>query len=206
MKKLTRLLSTIFIGGVAVIFPLVVLVFFFTWLYGVTTDALRPVALQINQWLGISVSLAAVLSVAVILIGCFVIGLIVRTKVGNFMHDRLERHFLGRIPGYRLIREAARPFFNTDKKTQLFTRPALIRPYDNETLMTAFITDHHPDSGIYTAFVPTSPNPTNGLVFHVSEDRVQFVEAGFEETMRSVVAGGAGTSGLLDKRRDSEPA
>jgi uncharacterized membrane protein len=189
---------------VAVIFPLVVLVFFFTWLYGITSDALRPIAIQINQWLGISVSLSAILSGAVILIGCFAIGLIVRTKVGNFIHDRLERHLLRRIPGYSLIREAARPFFNTDRKTQLFTRPAMIRPYEADTLMTAFITDHHEESGMYTAFVPTSPNPTNGLVFHVSADRVRFLDAGFEETMRSVVAGGAGTGSLLDKVR-AEP-
>ncbi len=203
MKKLSRFISTMFIGGVAVIFPVVVLIFFFNWLYSVTTEALRPVSLYLNQLMGISVSLAAVLSVIVIAVGCFVIGLIVRTKVGTFAHQSLERHFLRRIPGYSLIREAARPFFNTDKRSQLFTRPALIRPYENETQMTAFITDEHDESGMYTAFVPTSPNPTNGLVFHITADRVQFVDASFEETMRSVVAGGAGTRILMDKKRKS---
>ncbi|AHC13921.1 DUF502 domain-containing protein [Salinispira pacifica] len=204
MKRLSRFISTIFIGGVAVIFPLAVLFFFFTWLFRLVSQAVLPVALKINEWLEISVSLASAIAVILILAGCFVIGLIVKTKFGNFIHNRLERHILRRVPGYNLLREAAKPFFNTERN-EMFTRPALIRPYDNETMMTAFITDHHVEKGFYTAFVPTSPNPTNGLVFHVTEDRVDFLDTGFEETMRSVVAGGNGTGELMNKIRKTDP-
>ena len=197
-KRLRKFISTIFIGGIGVIFPVLVLFFFFNWLFTIVSNALRPIALQINQWVGISVGMASILSVLAILGICFFIGLVVKTRAGKFIHSRLEKHLFSRVPGYRLLREAAKPFFNTEKNV-MFTKPALIRPYDNNTLMTAFITDHHEPSNMYTAFVPTSPNPTNGLVFHVTRDRVQFLDSTFEETMRSIVAGGNGSKSLLSK-------
>ncbi|MGI9256261.1 MAG: DUF502 domain-containing protein [Salinispira sp.] len=201
-KRLGRFITTVFIGGIGVIFPVVVLFFFFGWLFRIISTAILPITMQINQWLNISVSLASILSIVVILTSCFFIGLFVKTKTGHFVHNKLEKYFLSRIPGYRLLREAAKPFFNPEKSV-IFTKPVLIRPYANDTWMTAFITDHHTPSKTYTAFVPTSPNPTNGLVFHVPEDRVQFLDSSFEEIMRSVVAGGSGSAVLLEKIRPS---
>lgn len=203
-NRLGKFITTVFIGGIGVIFPLVVLFFFFSWLFRLVTNFVQPVAIQVNHWLGIPMSMAAVISVAVILLVCFFIGLIIRTRTGIFIHNKLEKHLLIRIPGYRLLREAAKPFFNTEKNV-LFTKPALIKPYGNETLMTAFITDYHKASKTYTAFVPTSPNPTNGLVFHVPADQVQFLNSTFEDTMRSIVAGGNGSASLLDKIRELPP-
>lgn len=202
-KRVKKFLSTAFIGGFGVIFPALILFFLFSWLFRIVSNALRPIAVQINQWIGISVGMASILAVLAILGTCFFIGLVVRTRTGHFIHKMLEKHFLSRVPGYRLLREAAKPFFNTERNVA-FTKPALIRPYETDTLMTAFITDYHEESGMYTAFVPTSPNPTNGLLFHVSKDRVQFLDSTFEETMRSVVAGGNGSKALLSKIQNGQ--
>ena len=64
-------------------------------------------------------------------------------------------------------------------------------------MMTCFITDESDETGICTAFVPTSPNPTNGLVFHVKKEDVTFLDASFEDVMKSVIAAGAGSSRLI---------
>ena len=63
--------------------------------------------------------------------------------------------------------------------------------------MTAFITDTHASSR-YTLFVPTGPNPTSGLIFHIPQEYVHPVKVSVEETMRSVIGCGAGSSNLLD--------
>ncbi|MEJ2286453.1 MAG: hypothetical protein P8X85_22980 [Desulfobacterales bacterium] len=63
--------------------------------------------------------------------------------------------------------------------------------------MTAFVTDTH-DSGRHTVFVPTGPNPTSGLIFHVPDKYVHPVGVSVEETLRSVIGCGAGSSNLID--------
>ena len=204
LRRFFRFCTTILIGGIGVIFPLVTLIFVFKWLYDVLSRAVRPLAMELNGLLGVPVNTASILSILVILASCFIIGLIIKTKTGTFVHNLLEKHFFSRLPGYRLLREAARSFF-TIEQNPIFTRPALIRPYDSTTRMTAFITDHHKPSGTYTAFVPTSPNPTSGMILHVSEDRVQFLNSTFEETMRTVVTGGNGSHNIFSKIRQSPP-
>jgi len=49
------------------------------------------------------------------------------------------------------------------KKKFPFSSIVLVRTYDNETLMTGFITDEYPD-GRCSVFVPTGPNSTTGLI------------------------------------------
>jgi uncharacterized membrane protein len=73
---------------------------------------------------------------------------------------------------------------------------ALVQVFGNETPMTAFITDTH-DDGRVTVFIPTGPNPTSGLIFHLKKEFVHPVNVTVEETMRSVIGCGAGSTNLL---------
>ena len=82
-------------------------------------------------------------------------------------------------------------------KKSPFSSVALVQAFGNETLMTAFITDTHAD-GRQTVFLPTGPNPTSGLIFHIPEKYVHPVGVSVEETMRSVIGCGAGSANLLN--------
>jgi uncharacterized membrane protein len=70
--------------------------------------------------------------------------------------------------------------------------------------MTAFITDTH-QNGRYTVFVPTGPNPTSGLIFHIPQEYVHPVGVSVEAAMRSVIGCGAGSADLLNAY-DGRPA
>jgi len=67
--------------------------------------------------------------------------------------------------------------------------------------MTAFITDTHED-GSYTLFVPTGPNPTSGLIFHLAGKYVHPVDVPVQDAMRSIISCGAGSSKLIDELKD----
>ena len=67
--------------------------------------------------------------------------------------------------------------------------------------MTGFITDSH-DNGRYTIFVPTGPNPTSGLIFHLPPKYVHPVKVSVEETLRSVIGCGAGSSNIFKAYQD----
>ena len=73
-----------------------------------------------------------------------------------------------------------------------FSRVALVKLFNNDTLVTTFITDEHED-GSFTVFMPTGPNPTSGNIFHLNKDSVFPVEVSVEETLRSIISCGAGS-------------
>ena len=52
--------------------------------------------------------------------------------------------------------------------------------------------------GGVAVFVPTGPNPTSGLIFHVPRDHVHPVAVSVEEAMRSVIGCGAGSTALVN--------
>jgi uncharacterized membrane protein len=124
-----------------------------------------------------------------------VVGIFVKTRVGQFIQHNLEKRILQMAPGYPTIKSIVMQFIG--KKKSPFSSVALVEVFGNETLMTAFITDTH-DSGRYTVFVPTGPNPTSGLIFHMPKKHVHPVKVSVEETMRSVIGCGAGSANLLD--------
>jgi uncharacterized membrane protein len=72
-------------------------------------------------------------------------------------------------------------------------------------MCTAFVTDEHPD-GSYTVFVPTGPNPTSGQIFHLKKDFVHPVDVGVDETMRSILSCGAGSTPLIQSHSSKTTA
>ena len=77
------------------------------------------------------------------------------------------------------------------KKKFPFSSVVLVQMYDNETLMTGFITDEYPD-GRCSVFVPTGPNPTTGFIFHLKSEYVHPGNVSVEEANRSMISCGAG--------------
>lgn len=63
--------------------------------------------------------------------------------------------------------------------------------------MTGFVTDELPN-GKLTIFVPTGPNPTNGFIFHVDEDQVEYLDTNTEDAMRSIIGVGVGSADALN--------
>jgi uncharacterized membrane protein len=82
-------------------------------------------------------------------------------------------------------------------KQSPLSKVALVKPFNNETLVTAFITHEHAD-GSFTVFVPMSP-PTSGFVFHLKSSMVQPIDVNTEEAMKTMLGLGTGSGKLLEK-------
>jgi uncharacterized membrane protein len=119
----------------------------------------------------------------------FFIGVIVKTRIGNFLRSVVEKNLL-KIPGYRIARETVKQFFGKNKS--FFSQVVLIDPFNAGTLQTGFITE---DQGEFiTVFVPTGPNPTSGMIYHLSRDRVLLTETTVENGMKTIFSCGARSS------------
>lgn len=208
MKRLKSFIRMSLLGGLVVILPVVLLTITFKWIWNFISDRIQPVTnliLSITEIAGLRFQsdmqklFADIIAILVILIICFIVGVIVRTKVGKYLHKQVEKRILARFPLYNLFRETILQFFGT--KRMPFSKVAVANIYGNETMVTAFITDEH-DNGMVTVFVPTGPNPTSGNIYHLKEEFVHPVDAPVEDTMRSIISCGAGSKNILSKVKE----
>lgn len=199
MEKLKSFLKTSIIGGVVVILPMFIFIMVFKWLFGWVTDIIQPLTDLIVTKSHMSEIIADALVIAVILISCFIIGIIVKTRIGKFIHEKLEYRILKIAPGYGTIKEIVMQLIG---KKFPFSSVVVARIFENNTLVTAFVTDSHAD-GSYTIFVPTAPNPTSGFIYHVKGEYVHHVDIPIEEAMRSVITCGAGSNKILKAAQEN---
>lgn len=198
MDRIKTFVKTSLLGGLTVILPMAISVLIFKWLFDLITTIIQPLTNLVVAKSHTREILADMFVIAIILIGCFILGVIVKTKLGKFIHRNLEQHILNVAPGYSMIRETVMQFLGKSKAP--FSSVALVQAFQNDTLMTAFVTESHPD-GSYTVFVPTGPNPTSGNIYHLKGQYVHHLDIPAEAAMRSIISCGAGSTKLIDAYR-----
>ena len=200
MAQIKKFLLLTLLGGIAVVLPGAILAMLFGWLFNLTRDLISPLTALISARTAYNEWVAGMLVVILIIGSCFLIGLLVRTGLGAWLHSRLDR-VLGKLaPGYRIIRELVDQFFG-DQQASLFSgEVALARIYgaDVPVTVTAIVTAKH-ENGYFTLFVPTAPVPTSGITYHLPPECVELKpEISVEAAMRTVISFGAGSQLLFN--------
>jgi len=195
---------TTLLGGVIVILPAIILFFAFRWLFGIVGNAIKPLTDLVVGMLTLPGELdnlvATLIVVSVIILGCFLVGLFVKTRIGRWTYDALEHSVLSRAPGYKMVKETVNQFLGKNKSP--FSTVVLVQLFENSTMATAFITDRQ-DDGTVTVFVPTAPNPTSGFIYHAEQKYVHPLAVSVESAMRSVISCGAGSGTVLGALKKS---
>lgn len=196
MRRIKNFLTTTLIGGLVVILPIAIFVFFVNFLIGFVNNLLQPIAGIISRifadWSDI---VAQIISFLVVIAFCFMVGIFIRTRIGNNIFSYIEKQWLLKLPLYGTIKETIKQFFGNEKTP--FTKVVLVDIFNNGTRMTGFVTDELPN-GKLTIFVPTGPNPTNGFIFHVDEEQVEYLDTNTEDAMRSIIGVGVGSADALN--------
>ena len=187
-------LKTTLLGGTLVVLPIVILIFVFNWLYEFMADKLKPLTYVILETAKMQEFAASVFALLIILLTFFLVGLIIRTKIGRFIFEFIEQSVLTRIPLYKIIKETTIQLMGNGKT--LFKNVALVNLFGNDTRITAFVTDHH-DDGSYTVFVPSGPAPTAGFIYHLKKENVQIVNYPIEKAMKTIFSLGAGSNEMI---------
>jgi uncharacterized membrane protein len=196
MEQIKSFIKTSLIGGFIVILPVVILIGAFTWIFNFIIKIIQPLTDILVVRSDLQEIVAHVVVIILILLLCFVLGILVKTSIGKFFYSFIENALLKKIPGYSLVKETVLQFLGN--KQSPFSSVALVNIFGNETLVTAFITDTH-DDGSYSVFVPTGPNPTSGNIYHLNEQYVHKVDVPVEDTMRSIISCGSGSGKLVEK-------
>ena len=198
LNRTKTFFRTTLLGGIIVILPTIILVFAFKWLFGMVGNGIKPLTDLVVSNIDLpdryNELIATLIVLSVIVLGCFFVGLFVRTRLGKYIYSGFEGTVLSKAPGYKMVKETVNQFLG--KKESPFSSVALVQIFENDTKVTAFITDRH-DDGIITVFVPTGPNPTSGFIYHLNEKYVHPVDVSVEDAMRSVISCGAGSEKLI---------
>jgi uncharacterized membrane protein len=188
MKYVREFFANALIGGVLVLLP--VYLALIVLLKGMKSVAalVRPLASLLPAFLPAE----QLLSLLLVLVLCFLVGVAVRTPGGRALREGIERSFFARLPGYVLFRSLTQRL--AGEGSDNVWKPALAEI--EEALVPAFIIEEL-DDGRYTVFVPSVPTPLAGAVYILSRKRVHPLNISFTEAFKSVSRWGSGAKDLV---------
>jgi len=201
IQRLKSFVSTTIIGGLTIVLPFTLLIlairFIFNLLISIADPIKRfiPVSDEIKGWIFDLVILAGIIAVF------FALGLIVRTRLGKELWIYFEKKVLYPLPFYVILRETVQQFFGNEK--MLFNKVVSADIFNNGTRMLGFVAASHNDE-LFTLFVPTGPNPTNGFIFVVKKEQIEWIDIKTEEAMRIIIGVGTGSENFLSKLKNIE--
>ena len=162
-------------------------------------EIIRPLADWIAAWLPRWFHFPDVVALLLLLLLCFVAGLLAETRAGQSTGLFFERVILNHIPGYSIVRTFTRRIGNIEE-SETFT-PALA--VMENALVPAFVVEKHID-GRYTVFVPTAPTPGVGAIYILAGDRVHLLDVSLLTAIKCITSWGAGSHELVNAMRAVE--
>jgi uncharacterized membrane protein len=195
LEKIKSFVKTTLLGGALIVLPIVILLLVFNWLYEFIADKIKPLTYVISETAKLQEFYSTLLAIIIILLVFFLVGIIVKTRLGRFSFEFIELKFLSKLPLYRIIKETTLQLVGSEKT--LFKYVALVNLFGSKACMTAFVTDEH-DDGSCTVFVPSGPAPTAGFIYHLPGDKVQKINYPIDKAMKTIFSLGAGSKELLN--------
>jgi uncharacterized membrane protein len=185
VKTLVNFLKLTLTGGLLVVLPVLVTILLLLKAIKAGVAMLLPLAKLLPQTI-VHEKIAAFLLLLVI---CFVVGLLVQLPGVQRLREWLARHIFERIPGFALMRAMGRQLVGDQE--ELAFQPALVEI--EEALVPAFIIEKHAD-GQFTVFVSSSPTPMAGAIYILQPERVHPVDVPLRKAMVCVTKWGTGAA------------
>jgi uncharacterized membrane protein len=188
MKELLGFIFRTVIRGLLVVVPIYLAILVLLKGMKSVAQLVQPFTMLVPEWLPAE----QFLSLLLVLIICFLIGLAVRTRFGRRTREKLEVRFFEKIPGYALFRSLTQQVAGDNR--QNVWKPALAEIEDG--LVPAFIIEEFED-GRYTIFVPSVPTPFAGAVYVLERGRVHPLDVPFTEALQTISRWGSGAKDLV---------
>jgi len=194
MKGFGDFVKTCILGGFLGVLPILLAVFVLVEAIDLLGAVTGPVVelLPVEELGGVEV--ASVLALVIILLACFGMGLLLRTRFGSWGQDVLERTVLNRLPGYTILKSVSRRVGGLEEGT-VFSA-ALADIHGTEAWAWALIVEEH-DGGYFTILLPNAPTPTVGTLYYVSSERVRPLDVPVGSVLNCIMQWGIGSKDLL---------
>jgi uncharacterized membrane protein len=187
MKNSLRFAAKALLSGFIIVVPIYLAVLLLLKGMQSVAGLVRPFTLLLPDWLPAE----RLLSLLLVLVMCFLIGVAASTRTGRLIRDQIDKKFFERIPGYAVMRSLTQQLAGESRDNAW--KPALAEIED--ALVPAFIIEEFED-GRYTVFVPSIPTPLAGAVYILERNRVHPLDVPFIQALQVVSRWGAGAKEL----------
>ena len=196
-KRFINFLKTTAIGGLLFLLPLIVL----AALFGQIAPIVVSVASFLNEYIPVKtatgIAILVGLSIALILLLCFVAGMFARWSLGRKISVAFEKRLALLFPRYSVLKDQmADTIGGNETRPQM--KPVLVMFDEYQRI--AFETERDEKKGLATIYLPGSPDPWSGKVVILKLERVTRLDTDFGHaaaTCEQVGRGSIATIGEL---------
>lgn len=196
-------LRTTAIGGLLFLLPLIVLGALVGQVAAIVMSVAESLSGVITVRTPAGISLLIGLSIAIILLLCFIAGLIARRSFAKRLSVAFEKKIALLFPRYAILRDQMADTMG-GHETQSMMKPVLVRLHDCSRI--GFETERCPERNLVTVFLPGSPDPWSGQVAMFDFDRVEPIDAEFGIATTTHEQLGRGSAALITKKEKKAPS
>jgi len=188
------------IQGFIILLPLSIVLLLLSFVFNFIFKIVAPISSILDSSTGEPHWSINFLSLGILVFFIFIIGVIIRNRLGKIYFSILEKKYLSKVPLYSMVQQTVLQFVGLKKLP--FSEVVLIDPFQSGTMMTGFITDRINDD-LITVFVPTAPNPANGNIYHVPKEKLVLLDVSTQDAMKTIMGMGTGTCSMLAGNQDN---
>jgi len=190
-----------FLTGIATILPLIITVWFLKWLFTLIDNILlEPFVDSVGvylkypgiEWLA-RVFLLVLFVLIVSFLGFLISFLFFRKMLLALENLFLKFPFIGKI--YKSIKQVSNAIVGEGKN--IFKKVVLVEYPADGRFCIGFLTaqaegflNQVSSNDLVAVFIPTTPNPTSGMLVYFPEEKVKYLDISVEEGMRIVISAG----------------
>ena len=191
-NKIVPFLVSTTLGGLLLLIPLALL--------GVVMYLAYDILVQIRQATGLDLPFSDFVDgliigscalLAVVLL-CFVIGLVLRTSIGNALERRYDALLEKYLPVVGMLRNLVMQIVGSNEQV-LKLKPAEVNLHGGDSRQYALVVEQLPDERV-VVFVPAVPAATIGQLYVLPLASVQLLDAPVQDLLNAVTQWGAGAS------------
>lgn len=188
MTKFSNFVAGTLLRGALAVAPVYLAILLLLKAMGSLAGLVKPFAMLLPEWLPAE----RLLSLVLVLILVFFLGLAVRSPAGQSTWEWVANSLFRRLPGYALFRGLAQRIAGESQGKEW--KPVLAEIED--ALVPAFIVEELED-GRFAVFVPSVPTPLAGAIYILGPERVHLLNVPFTRAMNVVSRWGSGCKELV---------
>lgn len=186
MKSLLNFIRTTITGGILFLLPVILLIMIFAKALEVLQKFSVPLSNELPEII-FGLDGSNLIAIALLVLICFVSGLLFRSKLVKKWIKKLEDELLIHLPGYALIKSITADAVGKTSEEDMV--PILIREEDSYNI--AFLVEK--GEKLSTVFIPDAPRHDAGEVKIIPTDRIQKLDITAQKFTQSIKAYGKGS-------------
>ena len=205
-QLLSKLFKTNMMAGLLIVVPILLTCWVGWWSISITTDWAVHLLDYYNPDLTERATarlFIRIITIIILLTAVFLIGLLAKATIGKQL-IHLAHKIMLKLPILSIVYSTCQQIGETVKTQQggLFKQVVLFEYPRKGSWSIGFITSYneqeteitqHFKSGVYSVFMPTTPNPTSGFLFYIPKEDCILLEMSSSDAMKLIVSGGVVT-------------